>query len=145
MCVYVCTEIFGKQQASVWKPFFLLGTMHGILLVLGRRSKNKRWVRFCFHRLRLQKDRSWQPQLETQDQQTIICLAVSKKLWRQQETEDFKAYYSSTKSKAVSLFKSTRLPRWHIERDCYSRAFVFRFRFLCVATTVDFCQATVTI
>ena len=43
MCVYVCTEIFGKQQASVWKPFFLLGTMHGILLVLGRRSKNKRW------------------------------------------------------------------------------------------------------
>ena len=56
--ICVCVEIFGKQQASVLKPFFFfLGgwggeveidqgcteCMQGILLVPGRRSKNKRW------------------------------------------------------------------------------------------------------
>ena len=51
----MCTEIFGKQQASVLKPFFFVGgeggeidqvctkCVQGILLVPGRRLKNKRW------------------------------------------------------------------------------------------------------
>ena len=48
--ICVCVEIFGKQQASVLKPFFFfLGggdkgcteCVQGILP--GKRSKNKRW------------------------------------------------------------------------------------------------------
>ena len=47
--ICVCVEIFGKQQASVLKPFFWGGggdqgcieCVQGILS--GRRSKNKRW------------------------------------------------------------------------------------------------------
>ena len=55
--ICVCVEIFGKQQASVLKPFFFFfgggvggeidqvctKCVQGILLVPGRRSKNKRW------------------------------------------------------------------------------------------------------
>ena len=161
MCM--CIEIFGKQRTSMLKHiYFLEGVgvggeinqcctecVQGILLVPGRRSKNKRWGGSGFSFIDWDGKRivagchSWK--LRT-SRQSFVWL--SKKLWRQQETKDFKAYYSSTKSKVVSLFKNTRLPRWQIERDCCSWNGVFIFqliRFLCVATTIAFCQLTMTI
>ena len=92
ICVCMCVlKSLVSKRLLCGNLFFFWELCMVFCYCLVEDQRIKRWVRFCFHSLRLQKDRSWQPQLETQDQQTIICLAVSKKLWRQQETEDFKA------------------------------------------------------